>query len=1567
MLPILPRSPLPQAPAGRRLLPDQARSARRRNALRPLLEGLERRCLLADIFVSGTINTDRTYDNPSDSIFFDGNTRIEQGATLRIGPNVPVTILRGVTLTVNNGEFDVDNAGPFRIEGRVIGDSRSGSVVVAANGVMDVSGTTITATGNPIDTRIDVQGGGRLRASDSTIALGQVILANLSRLEEGDLVRNRIDSTLSINATDLYKLDDNRRFQDIIINPGGLGAGQAAELSLRGTETTEDLRYRFDGSFVIDTGAALTVRPTVDVLIQRGSTLTVSGALSVDQTDSFRIEGRVIGDSRSGSVVVTANGVMDVSGTTITATGNPIDTRIDVQGGGRLRASDSTIDLGQLILRDGSVLKEGDLVRNRIDSTLSINATDLHKLDDNRRFQDININPGELLSGESVELRSIGTDDIDDLRFVFPGNFTIANGASLAVRPSVLVLIRRGSTFTVGGTLSVDNGGPFQVEGPVVGDSRFGSVVVAANGVMDVTDTTIVEPSGNRAEIIVRADGSLSASGSTFGLHRLVLENGSTASLRSNFLNRRLEVHSGANIDMIGNSIDVTNAAEVFATGPPTTEIDLRYNFWGTSVTSQIEAGITHRPDNDPATRPLVLFQPFLSNANQENIKPGVLVLPRSGLITTPVKPATFTLRLERPPTAPVTINLSSSDPSIGNPNLDSLTFTPENWSEIQVVTIESTSEVESDYSIITSAAISDDELYDGRIVADVLVRNLSSSATNVIVEQAANLETIETGDPAEFTVRLTRRPTADVTINLTSSNPDEGEPSQSILTFNTANWATPRTITVLGKPDQQLDGDTAFTISGTISSNDRMFNDWPFPIVSIVNRDVDTAEVLVTGTSGLTTTEAGDTASFSVRLSSRPTANVTVDFTSSDPSEGELLQPSFTFTPANWYVPQTVTVQGLPDDGTDDGDVPYIITGVATSDDVNFNGREMAAVSVVNEDNDTTAILASPTSNLSTTEAGGTRTLNIRLGARPTAPVTVDFTSSNTSEGVLLQSSLTFTPANWSIPQSITVQGVDDDVDDFNIVYQINGVARSDDPNFDGLVMQPVSIANLNDDTAGVTLSQSSLSINRVPGPNHSRTFSVVLDSQPIGNVTFDIASGNPSMAEVDVNSITFTPANWNVPQTATVTGVFDGTPSSPTPFPVVVEVSASADPKYSAGSPQTVQITESREPIEVEGDYDGDGRADLALYHFDQNRGVGVFSILRSIDNQTQLIDLPDIGSNSVPVSGDFDGDGITDVAVSDPLAIIGTGSVANATVWTILLSGSNNERREVGFGGPETLDRPAPADYDGDGITDIATFRASSDLVPGAAQWFILPSNGSSAFDVVFGAPGGTDLPAPADLDGDGRADIVTFRPLRTDLDIANGVPEAAQWFVLPSSLNDMSFSGRDGAFRYQFGASGNTDQPSVADFNNDGRADIVAFRSVSDLAPGAAQWFILPSTGGPTTFAGGFPLTFGTAGEIAAVADYDGYGRPSYTVFNRSTGEWTIDAARTNGQLFGNPRTIRFDPTGGRGVPVLSPLFFRLEATQNEGGTVTTAASRRSNRSKLMPSVVDQLLPDLVSDS
>ena len=122
---------------------------------------------------------------------------------------------------------------------------------------------------------------------------------------------------------------------------------------------------------------------------------------------------------------------------------------------------------------------------------------------------------------------------------------------------------------------------------------------------------------------------------------------------------------------------------------------------------------------------------------------------------------------------------------------------------------------------------------------------------------------------------------------------------------------------------------------------------------MSLTNTDDDTAGITVSPTAGLVTTEAGGTATFTVVLTSQPTADVTIGLTSSDLSEGTVSAASVTFTPANWNVAQTVTVTGV-DDAVDDGDIAYtIVTAAAVSGDPAYSGLNGADVSLTNSDND--------------------------------------------------------------------------------------------------------------------------------------------------------------------------------------------------------------------------------------------------------------------------------------------------------------------------------------------------------------------------------------------------------------------------------------------------------------------------------------------------------------------------------------------------------------------------------------------------------------------------------------
>jgi uncharacterized repeat protein (TIGR02543 family) len=198
-------------------------------------------------------------------------------------------------------------------------------------------------------------------------------------------------------------------------------------------------------------------------------------------------------------------------------------------------------------------------------------------------------------------------------------------------------------------------------------------------------------------------------------------------------------------------------------------------------------------------------------------------------------------------------------------------------------------------------------------------------------------------------------------------------------------------------------------------------------------------------------------------------------------------------------------------------------------------------------------------------------------------------------------------------------------------------------------------------------------------------------------------------------------------------------------------------------------------------------------------------------------------------IPLSGDFDGDGIPDIAIYRP----STGE------WFV----PGQPARQWGWPG----DIPVPADYNGDGITDIAVFRQSGP----SAQWFIA---GDSA-PRVWGLRG--DVPVPGDYDGDGLADLAVFRP-------ATGT-----WRILRSSTGQTVVAA--------LGQAG--DIPLVADFDGDRRIDFAVFR------PATGFWYITLSVSGMS-----YSRQFGLPGDIPVPADVTGDGWAELRLWRPSTGMW-----------------------------------------------------------------------------
>jgi len=331
-------------------------------------------------------------------------------------------------------------------------------------------------------------------------------------------------------------------------------------------------------------------------------------------------------------------------------------------------------------------------------------------------------------------------------------------------------------------------------------------------------------------------------------------------------------------------------------------------------------------------------------------------------------------------------------------------------------------------------------------------------------------------------------------------------------------------------------------------------------PVASFVYIPAATAGVAVTPTNTLVTTEFGLTASFSVELDLAPTNDVTLTFSSSNPAEGVLSTNSLTFNATNWNVPQIVTLTGQ-DDAVADGNQPYtIVFAPVVSGDTRYAVLTVPALNAVNVDDETFGITVTPTNGLSTTEAGGIATFNVFLNRAPASDVTVGLTSATPGEASVAPASLTFTPANWSTPQTVTVTGVDDfRVDGARPFVLVTAPAVSADPNYAGLDAANVTGLNLDNDTPAILYGALSVAVSE----GGSTNYSVVLATEPDTNVTITVTTSDPAVATVTPGVLTFTPANWNIPQVVTVFGTDNLIVNGSTTF-LITNLVASADPLY-------------------------------------------------------------------------------------------------------------------------------------------------------------------------------------------------------------------------------------------------------------------------------------------------------------------------------------------------------------------------------------------------------------------
>lgn len=250
-----------------------------------------------------------------------------------------------------------------------------------------------------------------------------------------------------------------------------------------------------------------------------------------------------------------------------------------------------------------------------------------------------------------------------------------------------------------------------------------------------------------------------------------------------------------------------------------------------------------------------------------------------------------------------------------------------------------------------------------------------------------------------------------------------------------------------------------------------------------------------------------------------------------------------------------------------------------------------------------------------------------------------------------------------------------------------------------------------------------------------------------------------------------------------------------------------------------------------------------DLAVWR----PGTGVWYVLGGPGSTQTFYQWGQIGD--VPVQGDFDGDGKTDFSVWR----------STTGIWFVTYSSTGqNTSFTLQFGAgcssyPTGCDVPAPADYDGDGKTDLAVWR------PSTGVWFYyLSTTGFSSYNTVqYGQNG--DTPVPADYFGIGRATFAVWRP----------------------SLGAFFIKSSDGSTESVVSLGSIDDRSAPGDFDGDGKVDLAVFNDLN------AKWIIRQSSNGQTQ-----EFSVGSAGDVLVPNDYDGDGRCDVATWNPENGIWTI---------------------------------------------------------------------------
>ena len=514
----------------------------------------------------------------------------------------------------------------------------------------------------------------------------------------------------------------------------------------------------------------------------------------------------------------------------------------------------------------------------------------------------------------------------------------------------------------------------------------------------------------------------------------------------------------------------------------------------------------------------------------------------------------TYSVKLRSAPSANVTLAIAGN--SGGDADLSvspaSLTFTPDNWSTGQTVTVTARADTDSSYgsATFTHTASSTDTSYNN-LTASLVVASIPDSDVRVSRATLA-LWPSHTGT---YTVKLAQVPSANVTVAIARNSSGDADLSVSptSLMFTPGNWSTEQTVTVRAGADTD-DAYGSATFTHTASSSDTTYNNITTSVEVTTIAPPAIRSISITSDPGSDQTYAvGDTitvaVSFTKRILVQSFVGERVNLRLSiGGSVKTLTFPLSGANPPNLRISFSYTVK-LGDSDTDGISIPANPLRVAAGGNfIRATTADAPVEPAVNADLSYAGLAdqaghkvdglvrsVDVSSGTLTVLEGATATYAVKLGKAPSANVTLAI-ARNTSGDTDLSvnpASLTFTPSNWDTEQTVTVSAAED-TDNTDGSATFTHTASSTDTGYDGLT---ASVVVTEDDSEGpsVLVSKEALTVRETtPG-----TYTVQLRTEPSANVTVAITrdSGGDADLSVSPTSLTFTPGNWSTGQTVTVT----------------------------------------------------------------------------------------------------------------------------------------------------------------------------------------------------------------------------------------------------------------------------------------------------------------------------------------------------------------------------------------------------------------------------------------------